>query len=332
MAAGPVAPAPSPPTAPSVAVVICAYTEARWEELVAAVDSIKTQTVPVSQCVVVIDHNTSLFHRSLAHLEGVEVTENAEKQGLAGARNTGVAMCHCDVVAFLDDDAVAASDWIEHLVRPYEDRAIQGTGGFARPNWVGGEPGWFPEEFYWVVGCSYRGLPESVGPVRNPIGAAMSFRTSVFDRVGGFDTDMGRFGSVPLGCEETVMGIRVSQHFGAGTILHVPDAIVDHKVGAERSNLRYFVRRCFAEGISKAAVAARVGRSDGSSAERRYVTSVLPHGVVAGVSRAARGDTVGLTTALAILLGLGATVVGYAIGMMGLSQRVTTWLVGRSNG
>ena len=45
------------------------------------------------------------------------------------------------------------------------------------PWWPELAPRWLPEEFYWVVGCSYRGLPESVGPVRNPIGASMSMRT-----------------------------------------------------------------------------------------------------------------------------------------------------------
>ena len=45
-----------------------------------------------------------------------------------------------------------------------------------RPSGRDGRPRWFPPEFDWVVGCSYTGLPETVAPVRNLIGAAMSFR------------------------------------------------------------------------------------------------------------------------------------------------------------
>jgi GT2 family glycosyltransferase len=315
----------------SVDVVICAYTESRWDDLLAAVKSIAQQTHRVESCLVVIDHNPALYSRALAEIDGARVVENAEAQGLAGARNTGIAGCRSDIIAFLDDDALAAPDWVEQLIRPYQDPAVQGTGGLARPNWVTDKPEWFPTEFYWVIGCSYRGLPEHVAPVRNPIGAAMSFRRAVFQEVGGFDVDMGRFGAVPLGCEETVLGIRVVQRYGTGTILHVPGAVVDHKVGPERTTLRYFLRRCFAEGISKAAVAHRVGTTDGSSAERRYVSSVLPGGIVAGLGRAWSGDVSGLASAAAIAVGLGATVIGYGLGMTGLTERITGWLVTRSN-
>ena len=59
-----------------------------------------------------------------------------------------------------------------------------------------------------MVGCSHLGLPTTVTPQRNLLGAAMSFRRSVFDKVGAFDTDMGRVGSLPLGCEETEFALR----------------------------------------------------------------------------------------------------------------------------
>ena len=119
-------------------------------------------------------------------------------------------------------------------------------------------PGWLPTEFDWVVGCSYTGLPETVAPVRNLIGAAMSFRRYLFDEIGTFDTEMGRLGVLPLGCEETEFAIRVRLNVAGAEILHVPSAIVRHHIEPERVRVRYFLHRCYAEGLSKAAVAAEV--------------------------------------------------------------------------
>ena len=54
------------------------------------------------------------------------------------------------------------------------------------PFWSANQPFWFPEEFNWVIGCTYRGMPTKNAPVRNLIGANMSVRKDVFTKVGGF--------------------------------------------------------------------------------------------------------------------------------------------------
>jgi GT2 family glycosyltransferase len=313
-----------------VTVVICAYSDDRWDDLCAAVASVGAQTLQADRCVIVIDHNPELFRRAFETFPGIEVIVNTEESGLSGARNTGIIHSTGEIVAFLDDDAAAEPEWLEELVRPYLDPSIRGTGGVARADWRGGRPGWFPSEFEWVVGCSYRGLPECVAPIRNPIGAAMSFRRTVFSDVGRFDTEVGRTAAVPLGCEETMLGIRVGRHYGQGSIVQVPSAIVDHKVGAERATVRYLMKRCFSEGISKAAVARKVGRADASSSELQYVRKVLPSGIAAGVARCARGEMDGLKAAGLILLGLFCTVLGYVTGRVGLGRPAARWLARRS--
>jgi glucosyl-dolichyl phosphate glucuronosyltransferase len=158
----------------------------------------------------------------------------------------------------------------------------------------------------------------------------MSYRRSVFAEVGTFDSEMGRVLTLPLGCEETLHGIRAQRHYGEGTIVHVPTSIVDHQVPPERATMRYMMRRCFAEGLSKAAVAKRVGASDASSAERRYVAKVLPSGLVAGVLRFVHGEVAGLGAAVSIVLGLGMTVIGYVVGRLGMAGPISRWLIGRS--
>ena len=71
-----------------ISVIICAYTEARWDELVTAVESIQQQTLKAREIIVVIDHNSHLLARVTAHISGITVIENHEAPGLSGARNS----------------------------------------------------------------------------------------------------------------------------------------------------------------------------------------------------------------------------------------------------
>ena len=310
---------PDPPE--TVTVVICAYTERRWDSLVNAIASLRAQRRPPDQYLVVIDHNEQLFDRARRFFPtDVEVIESVDRRGLSGARNTGVRLAKGDVVAFLDDDAEADPSWVEELIGHYRPQ-IAGAGGVAVPVWPGRDrPRWFPSEFDWVVGCSYRGLPSTVMPQRNLIGATMSFRRSVFDMVGSFDTAIGRRGSVPLGCEETEFSLRVRRALVGAELFHVPPAIVHHYVAAERATVPYFLRRCYAEGISKAVVAQRAGREQALSSERRYVLFTLPGGVVEGLRAGLGGDLWGLARSALICAGLLATTAGYLVGTQGRRQ------------
>src|SRR3954471_19652682 len=98
----------------SSAVVICAYTERRWDVLVEAIESVRHQTTAPDRVVVVIDHNDVLLERIRARFPepDVEFVANRGKRGLSSARNTGLEMADEDVIAFLDDDAVAQPDWL----------------------------------------------------------------------------------------------------------------------------------------------------------------------------------------------------------------------------
>jgi GT2 family glycosyltransferase len=299
-----------------VTVLVCAYTLDRWADIVAAVHSLRRQTRTPDQVVLVSDHNAELLERARAAFPDVLAVANEGLRGLSGARNTGVAHATGDVVAFLDDDAAAEEDWAERLLAAYSDAGVLGVGGGVLPEWRASRPAWFPDEFLWVVGCSYRGLPLHRAEVRNPIGANMSFRREVFESAGGFEVGIGRLGADAAGCEETEFAIRARSTRPDGRILTEPSAVCRHTVTPDRTTRSYFRRRCRGEGLSKAAVSRLAGAGAALSSERRYVARTLPGGVARGLRDALRGDPSGAARAWTIVEGTALTLVGYAHGRL----------------
>lgn len=311
-------------TTSDISVVICAYTEKRWDDLVLAVASLQQQTHQPKEIIVVIDHNPHLFQKACTTFADVILLENSEARGLSGARNCGIAIAKGAIVAFLDDDAVAAPDWLRHLALAYSKPEIVGIGGAIDPHWATERPAWFPHEFDWVVGCTYRGMPWQPAPVRNLIGANMSFRREVFERIGGFRTGMGRVGTRPVGCEETELCIRIYQQWPEAILRYEPQASVFHHVPSQRATWRYFRARCYAEGLSKAQVTLLVGANQGLATERNYTLRTLPLGVLAGLfDFMTHLDPTGLARAGAIILGFALTAGGYLVGQLG--EQLTTW-------
>jgi GT2 family glycosyltransferase len=303
-------------SSPDTSVVICAYTEARWQQLCAAVQSVQDQTCAPLEIIVVSDHNPALLARVRAELPGIHALDNVQERGLSGARNTGVAAARGSIVAFLDDDAVADPDWLTKLTEPYADPLVLGVGGAILPAWESGRPAWFPHEFDWVVGCTYRGLPGAATTVRNLIGCNMSLRRDVFRQVGGFRAGIGRLEDRPVGCEETELCIRVLQSCQGARLIYVPEARVHHHVPRQRASWRYYLSRCHHEGLSKAAISRLVGKTDALSRERQYTLRVLPRGVARNLrnSLARRQSRADAARALAIVAGLFFTTRGYLQG------------------
>ncbi|MGV1036682.1 MAG: glycosyltransferase family 2 protein [Candidatus Nanopelagicales bacterium] len=308
------------PTGPSIGVVVCAYTGDRWRDLELGVRELVAQVGDRDSVIVVIDNNPALLSRCQEHLASAQVTvvANAGPQGLSGARNTGIAACERDIVLFLDDDAFPLPGWIDSYRKRFaSSQDVVAVGGAVEPLWEGGAaPRWFPQEFYWVVGCDYRGLPESGDEIRNPIGASMGIRRPVFDVIGTFNDEVGRVGALPVGCEETELCIRLRQEIPGIHIVRDTAPVVRHFVPKARQNLRYFASRCFHEGRSKAAMTAVVGASDGLSAERSYVIKTLVAGIGCHLLAVLHGDFAGLARAILLPSGLAITTYGYVTGQL----------------
>ncbi len=299
-----------------VSVVVCAYTLDRWNWLTEALRSAAEQVPPPIEVILVVDHNPQLLARARRELSGVRVVENAGAKGLSGGRNTGLQTATGEIAAFLDDDAEAEPGWLAALIAPYDDEGVVATGGKVLPNWETARPRWMPDEFDWVVGCSYRGLPLTEAPTRNPIGCSMSLRRQAALDVGSFRTEVGRVGTIPAGCEETDIAIRLTRRQPGSRVMYAPTSIVRHHVPASRARWAYFRSRCFHEGRSKSILSRLEGSTEPLSSERAYTIRVLPAGVLRGVGALLRGDRGGAQRAAAIVAGLCITTFGYATGMV----------------
>ena len=182
-----------------------------------------------------------------------------------------------------------------------------GVGGLTLPVWKEPRPAWFPEEFDWVVGCTYRGMPESREPVRNLLGGNASFRREAFERSGGFQNGIGRSaGKRPLGCEETELCIRVSQQLpGSRVPLRRPGhdlAPGPRRIaaGSPTSALAVMPKASPRRWSPPTSVPETASRRSG-----RYATRTLPSGIAHGVGRPHAGDGPGSAGAGAITAGLG---------------------------
>jgi GT2 family glycosyltransferase len=291
--------------------------------MVRSIESILRQSLAPREAILVVDNNPALLARTRARFPDIAVIENQDARGTSGSRNSGVAVAQGAILAFMDEDAVAEPEWLERLCAPYADPLVAGVGGAILPAWQPRRPGWFPEEFDWVVGCTYRGMPETTGPVRNLIGCNMSLRRELVVAAGGFRTDIGRVGSDPIGCDETELCIRIRQRWPQRILLYRPDARVHHLVPQSRAGWSYFRDRCYAEGRSKAVVTRVVGAGDGLATERTYTLRTLPAGVWRSLREGGRGNRSGGARAAAIVAGFVMTAAGYLTGRLsGASERL----------
>ena len=295
-------------------VVMATYDPRRWAIFASAVDNLLSGPGRPRRLVVCVDHNEELYERIQREWPQVTVVLNSGERGASCTRNTGAEHADTPFIVFLDDDISVREGWLPRLLAPFTDPGVVGTGGAVVAGWQSGRPGWFPEEFNWVVGASFRGMPTVLSPIRNVWSENMAVRTDVFRGVGGFRTDFGKVGqrSSP---EDTDLCIRMAASLPGSTWMYVPDAVAEHHVPASRASFSYYLRRNYLEGRGKVEMAHLLGRQEKLDDERGYLLRTLPAGVLTGLWTTLRhGNPSGLLTAGAIVAGVLAAGAGAASG------------------
>jgi glycosyltransferase involved in cell wall biosynthesis len=302
-------------TAPqsSASVVIPAHALERSAGLTQTVASAFSQQPRPREVIVAVDNNLDLYTWVCRELPDVIPVLNQGARGASATRNAGASMAGGSVLAFLDDDTVAGPGWLRFLTAPLARPEVAGVGGYVEPMWSGRTPDWMPEEFLWVVGASYRGLPRTAASVRNVWSENMAVARDDFWAVGGFREGFGKVDQV-FRPEDTDFCIRLSTALEGRTWWYEPAARIGHCVPPHRATLRYFLRRCYCEGKGKAEMAALLGPDEGLRDERRHASRTLPRGFFRELRQAFfTRELSAARRASAICAGLTAAGLGYLV-------------------
>lgn len=301
-----------------VSVVLCTYSPEMYNHFHEAAESVLSQTHEEVELVVIVDGSSEVFERAqqdLSPRDDVVLHQNEQNKGLLESRNLGAELSSGQVIAFLDDDAIADDQWIESIVETYEEFDAISVGGRMIPNWIDGKANFLPEEFYWLVGVTHRGFPEDQTEVRNTFGSNISFLREIFLDLGGFDTDMGgRKGETNLQGGETEFCARMRAEYGRGVVYN-PDAIVSHKVFEYRTRFFWLIDRAFWQGFSKRTMDRMLPESN--TEEVQFFGRILFEFVPARVARLIRQPSFVRVAQLCMLILLTTTVgLGYLYGIL----------------
>lgn len=232
---------------------ICTRNRANWTRK--AIESLLAQDLdPERLDILVVDNgstdNTAAMVHELSQIDSRVRYELVETPGLSRARNRALEVAHGEVVAFLDDDAVAVKDWARLHLETFEaEPDVVATGGRIYLVWPEERPTWLSrtaEGLY--AGLDLGNERRDFRPPEIPYGANMAFRRSAFETVAPFETRLGRQGSGLLSGEERDVAERLRA--AGGRLVYLPQAAVDHHVLPDRTSRGWFLRRSYDQGRS----------------------------------------------------------------------------------
>jgi glycosyltransferase involved in cell wall biosynthesis len=241
---------------PLVSVVVSTYSEERFSDLINLLYSLNDQTYRNFEVIIVVEKSKELFNKLHEYVKekqflNARLSFNCGRQGLSSARNLGIRQAGGEIIAFIDDDALASPAWLQEMVKTYSDHpdAIGVTGPII-PLWESKSMDWCPKEYYWLFACTHEAVSRA-HPVRNGYGANISFKKDILDKYGAFKQSLGSQGDFrPTTAEETELSYRLT-NITDKIIIYNPGITVNHRVLLYRFSPEYLWERAKREGFSK---------------------------------------------------------------------------------
>jgi O-antigen biosynthesis protein len=202
-----------PDSRPRISVVVCSYNGAAT--IGDCLAAIKELDYPEYELIVVNDGSTDTT-ADIAREHGARVIETPN-QGLALARNTGLAAASGEIVAYVDDDAAPDRDWLTYLADAFATGEWAAVGGPNVP-WPGA--GDVPAAISNAPGGPTHVLVSDREAEHIP-GCNMAFRRSVLQELKGFDPQFHAAGDdVDICWRLSEAGHRIGFHAGASVWHH----------------------------------------------------------------------------------------------------------------
>src|SRR4051812_16802048 len=193
----------------TVSVIICSYNRADY--IIGALNSLYHQSASFDNFeVLVVDNNSTddtavrCKHFIDTHPRFHAFYHTEKQQGASFARNTGAALATGDLLAFMDDDAIAEQDFVERIIDFFKKHPdANGLGGRITPKYIPAEPVWMSHCVASLVGnFDYSKELSVFKPGKYPLESNMVVHRKDFERIGGFNTALpGVKGTLRIGGE-----------------------------------------------------------------------------------------------------------------------------------
>ena len=178
-----------------------------------------------------------------------------DQPGVSIARNAGAWAARTRFIAYIDDDAIPAPDWVASILaaiaRPGRPPAL--LGGRILPKWEAPLPAWWPPSLRGVLSIiEYEGEGEyrtDAVPARlEPYAANMVVNVLSLLAAGGFGNASGRVADSLLSDEEVQLAWRLQD---AGySVRYDSRIVVFHQIQARRLNPAWLLSRLYWQGAS----------------------------------------------------------------------------------
>ncbi|MBD2346575.1 glycosyltransferase [Anabaena subtropica] len=238
-----------------ISAIICTHNRDTY--LGAAIDSLLVQDFAGEFEVVVVDNGSSDRTREVVEQRSSDPRLKYIFEptiGLSVARNTGAKFASAEILAYLDDDAVASTQWLQVLYAAYQNYPqLAIAGGKVTLLWPPDiqPPQWLSLGLAGNLGAYDLGddVIYIKQPGLTPRGLNYSIRRTFLKEIGGFDPHLGRIGKNLLSNEELQMTELALK--GGWQVAYLPEALVAHNVAPERLNRSWFLNRGWWQGISE---------------------------------------------------------------------------------
>lgn len=237
--------------------IICTYNREKY--IGNLLESIAANDLPKTEYeILLVDNNCTDNSRAVCEAFAAVHTDVQfryvvePEQGLSAARNKGIKEAKGDVIVYIDDDALVDAWYLRTYAEWFAAHPeTMACGGPIEPLYETTEPDWMTPYTKalltaWMnYGDSVREYPKG----RYPGGGNAAYRKEVFDKIGLFNTALGRKGGNLMGSEEK--DIFDKMHALGMQVLYLPTPVLHHIIPQAKLEPDYFNRVTRQIGISE---------------------------------------------------------------------------------